>query len=259
MSSSATLAANWAETVSAVGTAAGVLVTALAGWWAWRAAVPQRKLAYSIEVTPLLSSTHSGLTVSLGAERVAQPHTATLKVINVGNREIQASNYNGEPIEFGMNARVVSVLASQSTDNRRVAPSSIHGNTLQIDPYVIHKGQVITYKLLLDGADPKLTLRHSLSARFKPDTREKRSNYWAVGGMLAVASVLVITGIFQLKSTHTELEKAKDTVDETAQKDRQTWYEKGKREGERAAREAGEAGSPSQSSSPTASPSPSQR
>ncbi|MFJ7069188.1 hypothetical protein [Streptomyces sp. NPDC101115] len=246
-------AANWAESVSAVATTAGVLATLTAGWWAWRAAVPHRKLAYSIEVTPLLSSTHSGLTVSLGAERIAHPHTATLKVINVGNREVDASHFHAEPMDFGMNARVVSVLTSSSTDNRRVPPATPRGNTLQIDPYPIHKGQEISYKLLLDGPSPSLTLSHSVSAQVRADNRERRAQY---GLLLAAAVVTAFVAAFMwyvLQVDQFEAEKGKEDLQKTIQKDRQEWYEKGKRDAEKAARTGGKVGS--ESSGPSASPS----
>lgn len=248
---SVTLAANWAEAVSAVAAPAGVLATLLVGWWTWRAAVPHRKVAYSIEFTPLLSSTHSGLTVNLGSERIAHPHTATLKVANVGNREIEVDHFNGESVDFGMNARIVSVLRSRSTDSRRVPPVSIHGNTLQLDPYIIHKKQEVVYKLLLDGSDPSLTLRHSLSGSLKIDTRGKVEFRHSVVTAAAVATVFaslapllneVVQGSFDAKDGR-----------QVVKQDQRKWYEKGKRDGERLARESGRAGSPPAKSSPSPS------
>ncbi|MEU6920048.1 hypothetical protein [Streptomyces sp. NPDC046631] len=240
---------NWAEVLSAVMAPLAILATLLVGYWAWRAAVPHRKMAYSIEFTPLLSSSHSGLTVSLSSERIAQPQTATLKLTNLGNREIEAANFNGESIEFRMNARVVSVLTSASTDSRRVPPATIHGNALQIDPYVIHKGQEITYKLLLDGGDPRLSLRHSVSARFKEDVRAKRAGYIGLGAAIATLVVSVVTLIPAIQAFTVSEETSKEDLRQTIQEDRQKWYEKGKRDAERES--AGQAGpSPSSSKSP---------
>ncbi|MEE1736931.1 hypothetical protein PUR49_10520 [Streptomyces sp. BE147] len=235
--------ANWAEAVSAVAATAGVLATLAVGWWAWRAAVPHRKLAYSIEATPLLSSTHSGLTVNLGSERITSPQTATLKVINVGNREIETPHFNSESIEFDMNARVVSVLASSSTDNRRVPPASAHGNTLQIEPYPIHKGQEVSYKLLLDGQSPRLTLRHSLSAKFGEDNRSKRTQYVLMALLAVVTGMLGImlwTGYSVIKEIELKDQKG---LEQRIQDQNQWWYDKGKTEGEKAAREGSSTGS----------------
>ncbi|GGP39161.1 hypothetical protein ACWDY7_05750 [Streptomyces calvus] len=192
---SVTLAADWAAALGAVATLGGVVATLCAGWWTWRAAVPHRKATYSVEITPLLSSTHSGLSVSLGVDQLAHPHTVTLKVTNTGNREIVASSFNGEPIEFQMGARVVSVLSKDTTGNRRVPPTSIHGNALHIDPYVLHKKQQVTYKLLIDGPAPELKIRHSLSASLKPDNTQamRSARYLAmtVGAGIAAAMISI--------------------------------------------------------------------
>lgn len=249
--SSVTLAANWAEAVSAVAATAGVLATLLVGWWGWRAAVPHRKAAYSIEFTPLLSSTHSGLTVNLDSERIEHPHTATLKVANVGNREIKVDDFNGESVDFGMNARIVSVLRSRSTDSRRVPPVSIHGNTLQLDPYVIHKKQEIVYKLLLDGSDPRLTLRHSLSGSLKMDRREKTDfRGWVVAAAAATSIFAALSPVVN-DVFHENIDAKNDR--QVVKQDQRKWYEKGKRDGERLARQSGRAGSPSAKSSPSPS------
>ncbi|MFI8817603.1 MULTISPECIES: hypothetical protein [unclassified Streptomyces] len=236
--------ANWADAVSAVAATAGVLATLAVGWWAWRAAVPHRKLAYSIEATPLLSSTHSGLTVNLGSERIASPQTATLKVINVGNREIEPPHFNSESIEFDMNARVVSVLTSSSTDNRRVPPASAHGNTLQIEPYPIHKGQEVSYKLLLDGQSPRLTLRHSLSATFGQDNRGKKTQYSLIALLAAVTAMLGImlwTGYNVIQETE---RMDQEDLEQKIQLENERWYKKGKTDGEKAAHEGSNTGSP---------------
>lgn len=246
--SSVAFAANWAESLNAVAATVGVVATLAVGWLGWRAAVPHRRMVFSIEFTPLLSSTHSGLTVSLGPDRFAHPQTATLKINNIGNREFHPADYNGESIEFQLGVRVVSVLTSGSTGNRRVPPASVYGNSLQIEPYVIHKRQEITYKLLLDGPDPALSLRHSLSGSLKEATGGgKKTVRWVYVG-LAICSILAGT-----------LYGAKVAVPQRDEWYRQG-YEQGIVDGEGATRECGRAsgcGSSSPSAVPSASPSPS--
>ncbi|MEV5688629.1 hypothetical protein AB0L68_36535 [Streptomyces sp. NPDC052164] len=186
---------NWAEALSAIAAPLGVAASLLACYWAFRAVVPKRRVVYSIEFTPLLSSTYSGLTVNLGAERLAEPQTATLKVTNLGNREIEVEHFNGEAIEFEMNARVVSVLTSESSDNRRVPPAAAHGNALQIDPYVIHRKQEISYKLLLDGRNPRLSLQHNVSAQLHKDKRQATKARIFVGTLVPVLSGVIAAGL----------------------------------------------------------------
>ncbi|BDM70034.1 hypothetical protein HEK616_35210 [Streptomyces nigrescens] len=188
-----TLAAGWPEQVTAVSAVIGLVLTFVAVHAA-RAAIPRRKLVYSIEFTPLLSSTHSGLTVSLSGERINEPQTATLKLTNTGNREIRVTDFNDETIEFQLHARVVAVLSSSSTDNRREPLVRPLGNTLEMPAHVIGRRQEVTYKLLLDGDNPSLQLRHSLSASLKrgyPPSPTERQAWWTLGvSYLALALIL---------------------------------------------------------------------
>ncbi|WP_329032248.1 hypothetical protein OIE71_04710 [Streptomyces sp. NBC_01725] len=245
--SSVILAANWAESLGAVAATVGVMATLFVGWLAWRAAVPHRKIDYSIEFTPLLSSTISDLTVSREGDRIESPQTATLKISNSGNRELQPADYNGESIEFELDARVVAVLASSSTGSRRVPPARVHGSSLQIDPYVIHKGQEITYKLLLDGEDPDLSLRHSISGRVKEENPGRFD--WVAVAVMLVFSVVGISGINDYlfdRPSPTEVKRIE-----------QEMYERGVTDGERKAKQRGHSGTSISPSVPVAqSPSP---
>lgn len=155
----ATLCAEWTELVGAVAALVAIPVTLLVGWWGWRAAVPHRKIAYASEVTPLSPSPESSR-AELGTEN---PHKRTLKIINTGNREVDATHFNGEPIDFDMHTRIVSVLSVYSSGYRREPPATINGRILQVHPYAIHKGQEITYQLLLEGPGFDPTPRHTLS------------------------------------------------------------------------------------------------
>ncbi|MFD7677489.1 hypothetical protein [Streptomyces sp. NPDC060187] len=182
-----TIALPSADAVGAVAAMASVLLGGWTTWVAWRAAVPYRELNYSTEMTPLLSSMHRELTVSLGGDVLDNPHAAKVRIENIGNREIEAAAFNGEPIELNMNAHIVAVLDSHTNRNWRVPPFDVRGDTLYIEPYVIHKGQVATFKLLLDGSRPEMTLRHSLSAR----VGKGLVNWKAIAVTFVITSILL--------------------------------------------------------------------
>ncbi|MFF7966715.1 hypothetical protein ACFZC3_15275 [Streptomyces sp. NPDC007903] len=182
------LAGAMAEAVSASAAVLGVLATLFVGWLGWRAVVPHRTMTYSFEVTPLLSEELPNLAVSLGDRPLTQPHTATVRIKNVGNREIDVNTFNGEPLELGMNARIVSILTRDAGLHRRVPPTSARGEVLYIDPYVIRKDQTLVYKLLLDGDEPSVTPRHTLSASL----RERREPNMGRRRGLAIAFTVLV-------------------------------------------------------------------
>ncbi|MZE75203.1 hypothetical protein [Streptomyces sp. SID5789] len=255
-----TLAASWTEVTSAVAAPLAVAATLLAGWWAWRAVVPHRKAIYKVEITPMLSSSHSGLAVTLGSDRLSHPHVATLFLTNTGNREIDVASFNSEPIDFDMNCRIVSVLASTSNQNRRVPPAAINGNALRVDPYVIHKGQSVAYKLLLDGANPRLDYRHNLSASLKeakPAPNEQRLYILGSLGVLVVSVAMTMWAVRITENTSEDLKRFGKELEEVAE----AQYQRGKRDQwqeERRREKAGEAAPPAPSAPASAgSPTPS--
>ncbi|MFD8211302.1 hypothetical protein ACFV2S_33475 [Streptomyces sp. NPDC059695] len=216
---SVTLALDWAATTSAVAAVAAVLATLIAGRWAYSAVVAKRTATFTAEITPMLSSSHSGLSVTLGADRLQNPHVASLFLDNVGRREIEVAAFNGEPIEFGFDSRIVSILTSDTTRNRMVPPATIRGNSLLIDPYVIHKKQMIVYKLLLDGADPAVSLRHNLSASLKeckPRDSERRIIWLSLGAVLG-SLLLLGLAFFVLWKASQALELMRETQRKTQQ------------------------------------------
>jgi hypothetical protein len=246
--SSVTLAADWADPLSAVAAVLSVIATLYVGWLAYRAAVPHRKIGYELEFTPLLSSTHAGLTVSLDTERLAQPQTATLKIANTGTREIQPATFNGESMEFQLGVRVVSVLESSSTDSRRVLPYTIRGDSLHIEPYVLHRRQEVTYKLLLDGEIPSRSLTHSLSARVVKGIQSSASRGapTLVAG-IAAAVTIGIGALFLVDSNPHDIPANPEQA-----------YRKGVHDGIQMATSRGGTGGGA-SSSPSSMPSPSPR
>lgn len=190
-----TLASDVTDLVGAVVAIAGVAVSLAGIVYGWRAAVPQRKVAYSFDVTPLLNGRAGNVDdvmVYRGTERLAHPHTATLKLVNVGNREIEAAHFNGAPVEFSLNARVIAELDRETGDNRRIPPMETNGSALYVQPFVIHKGQEIAYKLLLDGPSPAAQPRHSLSAELRVDHRFAKSLAgWALVILVALGAMFV--------------------------------------------------------------------
>ncbi|MFE5919149.1 hypothetical protein [Streptomyces sp. NPDC056468] len=187
---SLTVASNATDIAGAVGTIASVVVGAAAIYWTYRANVPRRKAEYAVEITPLLKSTVSDVTVYRGQQRLTHPHTMTLTLINVGHGEFEASHFNDRPVEFALGSRIVAKLAEETGGNRRVPPADFNDDTFFVRPHVIHRGQKITYKLLLDGPHPAVTPRHSLNGDLHPAPWPTRLvKRWLVGVFLLVVCV----------------------------------------------------------------------
>ncbi|MGV9454417.1 hypothetical protein [Streptomyces sp. NPDC003635] len=187
---SVTWASDVTDAAGAVGAIAAVVVGIAAIYWGYRANVPRRRAEYSFEITPLLTGGVSDVSVYRGREQLRNPHTMTLKLNNVGHCEFEAAHFNDRPVEFALGSRIVAKLDEGTGDHRRVPPADFTHDTLYVRPHVIHKGQRITYKLLLDGPDPVVTPRHSLSGELRVEPWATRAvRRWLVGIVLAAACV----------------------------------------------------------------------
>ncbi|MEU9735971.1 hypothetical protein [Streptomyces sp. NPDC048002] len=185
---SVTWASDVTDAAGAVGAVAAVVVAIAAIYWGYRASVPRRRAEYSVEITPLIAGGVSDVTVYRGDQRLLRPHTMTLKLNNVGHREFEAAHFNDRPVEFALGSRIVAKLEESTGGHRWVPPTDFTGDTLYIRPHVIHKGQQITYKLLLDGPDTVVTPRHSLSG-------ELRAQPWATKAVRRWLVGIVVVGV----------------------------------------------------------------
>ncbi|MFC3572933.1 hypothetical protein ACFOZ0_06505 [Streptomyces yaanensis] len=151
--------------LGSVAAALGVLATLYVGWLAWRTAVPRRKVRWEAEVKPLLHGVgHGALTVSHSGATLSRPHVLELKLTNAGNRDLEASHFGGQPIDFTSSAVFIDVLAqSSSPSSQRVIPVTFSGTKLILTPGTLHRRQTVTYTALVDGADPTIDAVASLS------------------------------------------------------------------------------------------------
>ncbi|WP_217242281.1 hypothetical protein [Streptomyces sp. AC555_RSS877] len=191
-----TTAGQWYETESLWAAASvGVAIAALvAGAWATlRAAYPKRCLTYDlVTLTPLISPSsllRGGLSVSLNGAALTDPHVLKIRLLNSGVRDIPSDAFdNGVPIRIDLGARVISVLDSTSEPSHAVPPSlNVDGQCITIGPTLIAKKQQITVSALVDGPQPRLTIRAAL---IEVDVRRYRPELPIPGFMPVALAVL---------------------------------------------------------------------
>ncbi|MER6672674.1 hypothetical protein [Streptomyces sp. NPDC000983] len=211
---SVTWASDVTDAAGAVGAIAAVVVGIAAIYWGYRANVPRRRAEYTVEITPLLTGGVSDVTVYRGGQRLAHPHTMTLKLTNVGHGEFEAAHFNDRPVEFALGSRIVAKLGEETGDHRRVPPADFTDDTLYVRPHVIHKGQQITYKLLLDGPNPVVTPRHSLSGELRVQPwATKVFKLWLAGIVLVAACLWTGTLWAQAEAEEQTRSKVQEIVE----------------------------------------------
>ncbi|MEV7078646.1 hypothetical protein AB0N88_08895 [Streptomyces sp. NPDC093516] len=173
--------------VLAVPTAVGV------GWLAYRAVWPRRRVRWSVRVSPLMShgAAHTErLTISFTGQRLDRPHIVEVQLSNVGNKDLEPAHFHGQPLEITSSARVLSVLQSSSKPaTQRVLPAREDDHTVTVSADTpFHKGQTLTYVLLVDGAGPSIGMRASLS-----NTKlERRDPPSLIGPTQAIAARIAV-------------------------------------------------------------------
>jgi hypothetical protein len=146
----------------AIPTAIGV------GWLAYRAVWPRRKVRWSARVSPLMShdaADTSVLSVSHTGSVLAKPHVVEVELTNTGNKDLEPSHFNGLPVEITSSVDLVALLQETSKPSvQRVLPATASSDRLSLaTPTPLHKGQTLTYVMLIDGQDPKINLQASLT------------------------------------------------------------------------------------------------
>ncbi|MFJ4125967.1 hypothetical protein ACIP3U_32115 [[Kitasatospora] papulosa] len=153
---------------SAIGTLLAIPTMIGLGWLAYRAVWPRRKVHWSARVRPLMSheSAHTNrLNVDWTGTRLRSPHIVEVELRNVGNKDLEPSHFHALPIEILSTAQVVALLShsSEPSVQRVLTPTQTPTGLTLATATPLHKKQSLTYVMLVDGRDPKIGLRASVS------------------------------------------------------------------------------------------------
>lgn len=154
--------------VQAMAAAVAIPVTVGLGWLAYRAVWPRRKLRWSARVRPLMShgAAHTNrLAVDFEGVRLARPHIVEVELSNVGNKDLEPAHFNGTSVDIQSSVTVVELLQGVSSPSvQRVLQPTVTDHMVSLATATpLHRGQTLTYVMLVDGADPEIQLRASVS------------------------------------------------------------------------------------------------
>ncbi|MFF0009935.1 hypothetical protein [Streptomyces sp. NPDC005374] len=161
--------------MGAVGAVLAIPTALFIGWLGYRAVWPRRRIYWSARVSTLThTAAHGTLTITHGTTTLSNPHVVEIDLSNVGNKDLEPAQFNGQPIEVTSTADVIAVLNETSRPTaQRVLPATVGAKTLSLNPATpLHQGQTLTYIMLVDGSDPQIDLRASASnTHIKRQTR----------------------------------------------------------------------------------------
>ena len=148
-------------------TAASVVVAFVTLLVIYRVAAPRRSLGYGMPVvTPLLSDAR-----------------ADIKVL-----------HEDKPLILDVNAHIMSIIESSSSPGSLSVPRlSADGSALAVGPDLIARGQRLTFILLLDGEDIRLSCRSHIA-----DVRLWRQGVVNLNFMLRTKVILFTVTIIQI-------------------------------------------------------------
>lgn len=152
--------------LGAVATVLAIPTALFIGWLGYRAVWPRRKVHWSARVSTLThEAAHGALTISHGGMPLAAPHVVELEISNVGNKDVEPAHFNGQPVEVTTTADVVALLneASQPSAQRVLRATLAHQSLYLSTATPLHRRQTMTYIFLVDGSDPTVWLRASVS------------------------------------------------------------------------------------------------
>ncbi|WP_371655532.1 MULTISPECIES: hypothetical protein [unclassified Streptomyces] len=145
----------------------GVCTAVFASWVTLHVAHPRRRLdCWMPTVTNLLSAPGSaGVSVSHNGTSLSVPHIVEVQLVNRGQRDILSSNFDHAlPLTLNVGAHIIKVLHVAWQPTGTPDPVySITGTKLAINPCLFTAGRSLSFSLLVDGPDPKLTLAAALS------------------------------------------------------------------------------------------------
>jgi hypothetical protein len=194
------MAENWYTSSTfwtATGTFSVLLAALVTTYAAWRLANPIRRLSYYMSVAPLLlnatSEMNGGLEVTYERQPLHDPHLLELKLVSRGRRDIARGDFDDQPLEFKVGAKIRAVLPS--SPGTAFQAVSFDGETLKIGPCLIGRHQTITFRLLADGPKPKL--RSPAASLRDVDLSEipnETSGHRLTGRVRLVASIAAVMG-----------------------------------------------------------------
>ncbi|MFE1390556.1 hypothetical protein ACFW5M_30895 [Streptomyces albogriseolus] len=189
--------------MGAVGAVLAIPTTLFIGWLAYRAVWPRRKVRWSARVSPLMSHSaahNGGLQVAWTGAPLVRPHIVEVELTNVGNKDLEPAHFNALPVEITSTAPVVALLqeASEPSVQRVLTPSVSNRGLSLATSTPLHKGQSLTYVMLVDGARPKIDLRASVSnasfdRRDPPSQSSEIATTQRVQAVVAIISALAAT------------------------------------------------------------------
>lgn len=148
----------------AAGIAAAALTTAVSLWATRRIQESKRRLLYSMPTaTPLIHRANlfsdKTLEVSHGGRQLSNPHVVKVRLTCRGRRDIPSSAFDGgQPLRLDIGAPIVDVLQVNSSPSSAPQPKWATDNaSITIGPSLIKKNQTISFSLLVDGPQPRLT------------------------------------------------------------------------------------------------------
>ncbi|MFE2231738.1 hypothetical protein ACFXA4_04045 [Streptomyces sp. NPDC059442] len=155
--------------VAAVAAVLAVPTAILVGWLAYRAVWPRRTLRWSVTVTSLKTREmdHGGVAVTHSGAELNEPHLVEVVLRNVGNKDLDVAHFNGLPIELTCSATIVATLDPRSlpAELRSFGATEDHTRrklTLHTTS-PLHKGQAMTYRMIVNGVLPEIELQASVS------------------------------------------------------------------------------------------------
>jgi hypothetical protein len=175
-----TMAGAWYESGNfwqfAVTTIVAVAVGALGAVATTRAGNPKRKINWWVQSnTPLVSLPQfaaggGNLSVQFAGRTVVAPRVVELVIANQGRHDITAGMFHGdETIRFDFATGVCTVLDVVSTPSGTMNPqldtgtwgvvgnSVSHESWLDVKPFLLSRGQVVSVTILLDGDEAPVT------------------------------------------------------------------------------------------------------
>jgi hypothetical protein len=147
---------------AASGTLAGIVVGVVSILVIWRQGNPVRSLRYGMSSSALLPGATQKmpgtLEVTWDGAVVQDPHVLELTLISRGRRDIASEDFDNQPLQFNVGARILAVIKTSCTPE----PAAFHafaldGDVLKVGPGLIVRRQTIRFTLLADGPHPALS------------------------------------------------------------------------------------------------------
>ena len=121
----------------------------------------RRKLEISALKASLITATarrENNLKVSFNEHHVGDPNIVTIKITNIGPKDIASKDFDAEkPVKIGLGALVVSRLQMHDNEIANFSEISEDSRHLLINPGKIAAGKTYSLRLLVDG-DPRFEL-----------------------------------------------------------------------------------------------------